>query len=743
MKSQNLTRTLIGLALLAACLLHASGYLPNPIVSSLEAQLYDLRINLSSRRDIDPRIVIVDIDEKSLKREGRWPWGRDKVAKLVTRLFDDYGVQIIGFDVLFSEPDNSSGLEVLEQLARGPLADQSGYLKQLDEIRPSLQNDRIFADAIRNRAVVLGYYFTNLGTHGQATLRTGQLPSPMFRLEPDFPTLPLVNAIGYGANLPPFQQAAASGGYIDMPMIDPDGILRRLPLIQQYDGAIYESLSLAMVRTLMGFPPIDFVFGDGYDSNESYLGLEWLDLAGLAMPVNEHAAALIPYRGQSPAFNYVSATDVISGLADPAILRDSIVLVGTTAAGLLDLRATPVQNVYPGVEIHANMISAILDGTLKQAPAYVHGIDAIMLIVIAAVMLLFLHRLPIFFAFVLAAIVAAVTVGINAYAWSKLGIVLPIANQAILISALFVNFLLFGLVVENRNKRVLTHMFGQYVPPELVDEMNKKPEEFGVGAEAREMTVLFSDIRDFTSHSEAMQPQHLARLLNLYLSEMTAIIHRRRGTIDKYIGDAIMAFWGAPLPDEKHARHAIEAALSMTELLPQLNDKFSKQGWPELRIGIGLSSGQMAVGNMGSDFRMAYTVMGDTVNLGARLEGLTKIYDVPIIVCDTTANSAPEFVFRELDRVRVKGKLQPVRIFQPLILSGEEGESDLYDWLPFHAQGMAAYYCQDWTQARQIFKELKRLRQEQLYQLYLDRISGFMAKPPGEDWDGVVAHEQK
>jgi adenylate cyclase len=300
----------------------------------------------------------------------------------------------------------------------------------------------------------------------------------------------------------------------------------------------------------------------------------------------------------------------------------------------------------------------------------------------------------------------------------------------------------YGFFYESRGKRYLTKMFGQYIPPDLVSEMAKNPEDYSLQSESRDLTVLFSDVRGFTTISEGLDPKDLSDLMNAYLSPMTKIIHENQGTIDKYMGDAIMAFWGAPISCENHARIALKASMEMMEVLKSINQDFQKKGWPAIDIGIGLNTGHMTVGNMGSSFRMAYTVMGDAVNLGSRLEGLTKEYGVNIIVSEYTKSQVPHFVFRELDRVRVKGKDQPVAIFEPI---GEPNSVDklLSGELSYYEEALNFYRHQDWAKATKAFTELDKAYSRKLYKLYLSRIEHYIEVSPGKDWDGAYTFQTK
>ena len=738
MNLRNGLRYGIALVIVMFFTIHASGFRPIPFISLLENQAYDLRLRLTAPNTLDPRIVILDIDEKSLKEVGRWPWNRDIIAALLDNLFDHYGIQVLGFDVLFPEADRDSGLDVMDQLAEGPLKENLEYLSMLEQIRPQLERDKIFAQSMKDRAVVLGYYFKNEGSHGDAKMAAGMLPAPTLTADMfGNPKIPFVSATGFGANLPILQQAADSAGYVDMPLIDNDGIIRRLPLVQKYNGELYGTLSLSVVRSLMGNPPISLTVNPGLESETIDLGLEWIDAGGFKIPVDEYGAAMVNYAGPFPSFPYIPAIDVLLKKAPRESLEGTIVLVGTTAAGLLDMRSTPMQAIYPGVEVHANMIANILDESFKERPGYTRGIDTVLILLSGILLTFLLRRLPIIWSFVSATSVAGLLIGLNIYAWTQLNMIFPIVAQVLSITFLFVLHIFMQVFVENRSKRQLARMFGQYIPPELVDEMSGKEDGFSLEGETREMTVLFSDIRGFTSMSENLEPKQLTQLMNEYLTAMTGCVHQHRGTIDKYIGDALMAFWGAPLDDPDHARHAVMSSLEMVERLPEVNRVFKEKGWKPIKIGIGLNTGKMNVGNMGSEFRMSYTVLGDAVNLGSRLESLTKRYGVSIIVSESTAAAVPELSYRELDLVRVVGKQEPIAIFEP-ISAKEQAEHGHAQEMDLYKLALQKYRSQQWHEAKALLTQLIVKHQGRiLYQMYLGRCIQFIKTPPDKDWDGV------
>ena len=737
---KNFPRIVLGLLLMLFLLGHVASLYHVPLLTIQDAFFYDARLRASMPEGVDDRIVIVDLDEKSLGEVGRWPWGRDKMAQMVTNLFDQYKVAMVGFDVVFAEADDSSGLKVLERLNAGPLKDAAAFSNAMRELRHTLDYDKRFADALKGRAVVLGYHFHNQTT---ATF-AGALPLPVLPTGTfSHRNLSITHWNGYGANLPDLQKMASSAGHF-VPLVDTDGVSRRVPLLAEYQGAYYEALSLAMVRVLLGQSEVlpGFASGGGKD----YGGLEWLDIKSprgvLRIPVDEYAGALVPFRGYQGSFRYVSASDVLAGRLSKDELAGKIILIGTTAPGLLDLRSSPVGAAYPGVEVHANMIAGMLDATVQAKPAYMLGAEAFLLLLFGLLLILLLPRLSPLFSTLLAGGLLAVLLAISYATWLS-GLVFPVAATLWLVVGLFSLNMAWGFFIESKSKRQFTDLFGQYVPPELVDEMAKDPERYSMEGRNEQLTVLFSDVRSFTTLSEGLDPKELSELMNAYLGSMTEVIRHQRGTLDKYIGDAIMAFWGAPVSDPEHARNAVIASMEMQTALRSLDAPFKAKGWPPLHIGVGVNTGMMTVGDMGSKVRKAYTVMGDAVNLGSRLESITKQYGVGILVGESTRELIKDIVFREIDRVRVKGKDLPVGIFEPLGLSDtltKEVQDELKLWQHF----LRAYKAQEWDQAELNLLNLRRISPAtKLYALYEDRIAVLRKSPPDAAWDGVTTFDTK
>ena len=736
-------RTLLNFCLIGFFLLQAAHVLDSPWLTSLENKIYDVRLNLTKPNTHDPRVIIIDIDEKSLKSMGRWPWNRKTMANLMDILFDHYYIQVLGFDILFAEPDDSSGLSNLTSMAKGVLKDNRAYIDAIEKLKTELNYDQIFANSLADRDIVMGYFFRNQLNVDAEKLNTGLLPNPVETTTPFIDAKKhLIDPTGYGANLPIFQESAITGGFIDIPTIDVDGIARTLPLVQHYNGQIYQSFALGITRAVLGFPPVEPIYA-GEPGTELGNVLEAIKIDDFSIPVTEQGIAYIPYRGNYPSYTYVSISDIMDKKVNAEILDGAIVLMGTTATGLLDMRATPVQNIYPGVEIHANVVSGILDNSIKLKPFDVQGLDFYTHLFIGILMVVALARLKLVYSVMLTFLLISIMLITNYYTWQEMNIITPVVSPLLMISLLFVLHIAYGYFIEDHNKRKLNKLFGQYVPPELVDEMNKTNKAISLKGETREMTVLFSDIRGFTSLSEKLNPEQLTNLMNEYLTTMTRIIHQNRGTVDKYIGDAIMAFWGAPLTDEEHAKHAMDAATAMIAVLPKINESFKKQGFPQINIGVGLNTGKMNVGNMGSEFRMAYTVLGDAVNLAARLESITKQYGVQLLVSESTKDQAPDWIYQEIDFVKVVGKKVPISIYQPMAKNAEINEIQQKEMYLFKL-ALKLYRQQKWEESQKLIMELIALTAgPMLYQIYLGRFVENKNNPPKENWDGVFEAKSK
>lgn len=646
---------------------HATGLFPLGAISHLENLAYDSRLRMTMPFTTDEDIVIVGVDEPSLAELGRWPWRRAQVGELVETLFERYRIRALGLDMVFAEPQDGQRVSTAENRAHSQWRSLGGWLESTETLSPERTADERLADTLRGWPVATAMLFRE----GDEAESVGVLPRSLMRWEALPKGLDPLAAESYTANIPVVADAVASG-FAGNPLLDPDGHYRRVPLFQAHGGQVYPSLALRLAWMVSGGPPGEpLTPGVGEKPLFSEYGVV---IGGRRLPLDRQAAVHVPYRGPRFSFPYVSAADVLNGDASAEALEDRVVLVGAWASRLAQVYATPVAPAMPNVEIQANILSGLLDGRVMQVPAFRSVVEVT---VLALTGLLMTGAFLLFGGWGATAatlgILAAHTIG-NLFAWQALSVVLPFASVALFILVLFVCQLLYSQIVESRSRAQLSTVFGQYVPRELVDEIAARPQSVSLAGESRHMTVLFSDIHGFSGIAEALNPRQLTHLMNEFLTAMTRVIHQRRGTIDKYMGDSVMAFWGAPLDAPDHARQAVLAALDMQAEMERLNERFAERGWPRLRLGIGLNTGHMSVGNMGSEFRMAYTVMGDAVNLASRLEGLTRRYGTGIIASQFTRAAVPEVRFMELGRANVRGREGPVTLYEPLGLPDQLDE---------------------------------------------------------------------
>ena len=741
--NQHGTRIAVTLVPVLLVLLHAVGVWPLDLLQRLDNIIHDTRLRATLVHTLEPRIVIVDIDEQSLAEVGRWPWPRGRVAQLVDRLFDEQQIALLGFDTVFAEPDPSATLAELQRLARGALAQQPGFAAAVQTLTPQLDHDARLARALAGRPVVLGYYLTS----DRGGRRSGVLPEPV--MTPDSlqgrPVL-ATHWNGFGANIAPLAAAAPQAGFFNA-IAAPDGVVRSLPLLAEHGGQFYESLALAMFRRLVGMPTVEPGFPPERLLPTGHAALESVRLVqgdtALDIHVSDRLTALIPFRGpggpSGGSFRYVSAADVLAGRLAPAELRGKIVLLGTTAPGLLDLRATPVGEVFPGVETHANLLAGLLDGHIRHTPDFALGYEVLVLLASGLLLAWALPLLSAPRAVALTLAVLGAVIGLNSWLYLAHGLVLPLASAMVMIGSAFALNMSHSYWVESRTKRALAQLFGTYVPPGLVSEMVKDPGRYSMVATTRELTVMFCDMRGFTPLAESMQPTQLQALLNTVFSRLTEVIRTHDGTIDKYMGDCVMAFWGAPMTQPDHAARAVAAALDMATAIQTLNREHAVKGLPAIGVGIGLNTGAMCVGDMGSDVRRSYTVIGDAVNLAARLEGLCRVYGVDVIASDATRAQVPEAVWQALDHVRVKGKAVSVSVFTPLARQATDLKPMQIEELRLWKQALQAWRMQNWPSCDGCLAQLQRLNEQKvLYRLYRARLTTQKALPLDLKWDGTT-----
>lgn len=750
-------RIALSLLPLVLVLAHAGGWLHLPVVQALDAFLYDARLRLTAPQAHDPRIVIVDIDDTSLQHHGQWPWRRDRLAALTRELTQRQQVGVLGFDIMFVERERNSGQAVLQALRDGPLGKMPALVAQLDHLAQTVDHEGMFAEALRGQPAVLGFYFTQssgaLGAGGSAgVLPPAVLPVGLIPADADH----VPHWRHYGTSLPQLAKVAPAG-FLNV-VLDPraDGMVREVPLLARYTpphtedsvgGGYYEASSLAVYRRWLGAQLAVSV--DAKDSRSPRLESLVLQSASgqRVVPVDAMGRLLVPYRSsggpRSGVYRYVSATDVLEGRLAPGELKGKAVLVGTSAAGLSDLRVTPVNATLPGVEIQASVLSALMDGRFLYAPPHAESFAALATLMLVGGLAIGLTLLSTSTVLVATALATAAVLALTQWLYLRDGMVLPLAAMLLAVAMALALNMGWDYFVEARTRRSLARLFGSYVPPQLVGQMLLDPERYSMRAESKELTVMFCDMRGFTRLSEGMAPQQLQPLLNAVFSRLASVIAAHGGTVDKYMGDCVMAFWGAPVDTPAHAALAVDAAHALMVEVAFINHDHQARELPAVQLGIGLNTGLMMVGDMGSTLRRSYTVIGDAVNLASRLEGLGERYGVGIVVGPETAGKASAYLWQELDRVRVKGKQQAVLIYAPRGLASQASEAlrtELAQW----QQVRQAYVARDWLQAQKLLQLLRSHDEKNvLYRLYAQRVALFLAQPPEAGWDGTEHFEVK
>jgi adenylate cyclase len=634
-----------GLTLLAV----VTYFLGIPLLDLLELKTYDMR--LRALRPAPPQhVTIAAIDERSLAELGRWPWSRVTLSTLVDRL-EEAGARVIAFDVFFTEPESRVADERLARAVgsgRRVVLSTVFLLDRAEARQVGAERVESARQAITRHAIE---EVPHHGAHGE---------------------FPMEVPHGVLANIPLLQRSAAYAGHINV-VPDRDGTVRRVPLVHRYDGRYYPSFSVQIARALLGAQRLAL-------HTEPY-GITGLEIGGHHVPTDEQGRLLVRYRGPKQTFTTISIADILGGRADPALLRDRAVLIGATAAGIGDIRVTPYGSAFPGVEVHANVIEDLLAGGLLRRPDWPEFVDVGILIGLGLALAWLLPRAGVRGGALLALGVLAGYLLLAQQLFQVQGLWLNVVYPTLLVAALFASTTLVQYFFAESEKRYLRTAFQHYLPATVINEIVADAGKLRLGGEKRELTVLFSDIRGFTSMSETLAPEDLVKFLNIYFTAMTQKVFDHKGSLDKYIGDAVMAVFGAPIADPQHARGACRAALDMIGALKELEGEWQRIGLPSLRvdIGIGISTGPMIVGNMGSVDRFNYTVTGDAVNLASRIESLNKTYGTSILVSEYTYEQAKDELprAREIDRVQVRGREQYVRLYELI----PEGRYASLDWL--------------------------------------------------------------
>jgi len=706
-----------------------------PPLEEIRLRTFDFYQSLRPRQTVARPVTIVDIDERSLKEIGQWPWPRTIVADLVTQL-SQLGAVAIAFDVIFAEPDRMS-----------PSIAAASFRNLDDDTRNKLRslpsNDEVLAEAIQRSRVVVGQ--VGSATPVPRSETEAALPTGFAVKGPD-PSPFLVTFAGLLRNVPAIEQAAAGRGVFSI-LPERDGIVRRVPIIMQAQGAMVPSLSMELLRVVADSGAI-LVRADE-------AGVQSVAVPGLELPTDQNGRLWVHFNRHDPG-RYISANDVLQGRVSHDNVEGKLVLIGTSAAGLLDVKTTPVAAAMPGVEVHAQILESALANSLLTYPSYAIGAELVVAVLVGLAIIIVAPMLRASIVIALGAVVVAALIGVSWYLFSQYDLLIDFTYPLLASGFVYLTLIFVNYFQEQKQRQQIRAAFGYYLSPALVEQLARSPEKLVLGGEERRMTILFGDVRGFTTISEHYKhdPQGLTRLMNRFLTPLTNAIIERNGTIDKYIGDAIMAFWNAPLDDPRQEVNACEAALEMLARADKLNQEFKREAdrnggtYMPLRVGIGLNTGPCVVGNMGSDFRFNYSVLGDTVNVASRLEARTKDYRVPIVIGEGTAQKAKEkFATMEIDRIQVKGKTQPETVFT-VLGRAELGRDPNFLELQELTTKMLRYYReQNWTQALDTIEPCRKAAEGfgvgALYHMYAERIEAFRRNPPPSDWNGVYEAESK
>ncbi len=728
-----------------------------PFFKLLDLKAYDVKLTARGNRAVTNQVVIVGIDEKSLEQEGRWPWPRSKLARLIDQLSAS-GASVIGIDIFFPERDAYVPFETIDSALSKQEIQGWNSRQTADWLRQVGNSDRLFAQSLaKSDRSVLGYLVFPRNTFGEVKTETlnqkhlDLLDFSQYGLvhrtdkPEDKVKLPEIETVGM--SLPEFMDAANNAGFVHY-LPDRDGVVRRIPLVMSYaNDYLFPPLSLQVLHEAQQSPLM---------INIAPYGVERVMFNKVEIPTTAEGDYFINYYGPAYTFRHISATDILAGRVPDTDIKGKIILLGATAAATYDMKTTPFGPLYPGVEAHATIIENVLQKDFIQRPPWIGLLD--ISIILASGIILGIINL--FFRAIASGILALLGItaflGFDYYLLAEKGLLIhtvyPVFSQLFVFSGVTI----FRFAYEERKKRFIQGAFGHYLAPTVVQQVVDNPKLLKLGGDRKILTAFFSDIEGFSSISESLTPKQLVELLNEFLTEMTDILLANEGTVDKFQGDSIIAFFGAPLHYEDHATRACRAALGMQKRLAEMREVWKREGRHELHMRIGLNTGGMVVGNMGSAHRMDYTIMGDSVNLAARLEGVNKVYGSQILISEFTFKFIQEALeCRELDRIRVVGKDQPVAIYEVLCEKGELDPVTQEAYTRF-ADGLALYRQKKWADAILLFEQCIEIKgEDRPSRTFIQRCEDFQkiekrsrrGSDKGsiipDDWDGVFSMRSK
>ncbi|MEA3513542.1 MAG: adenylate/guanylate cyclase domain-containing protein [Campylobacterota bacterium] len=717
-------------------------YLPKTI-DSFDDILRDYMFVIRGEVPNDNNVIIVDIDDKSLHEVGQWPWSRDIVSNMLVNLTNS-NVGLIAFDVVFPEKDRTNPKKIIEE-----------FNINTDILIPDF--DSIFAQTVANTPTILGYQF-QLEKDNYLNKNTPTIPAIFIEKNRDeFNKKMVIEAYGTILNIPEVQNSSYSSGFFNN-IPDKSGVVRSVPLVIRYDERIYPSLALEIIRTISNKKKVYI----NYDRN----GVENIRIGDLIIPTDRYGRSFVNFKGYEKNFKYISAYDILQNNYNIEDIEGKIVIIGTSAAGLLDLRATPFDSVYPGVEVHANLIDNILNEDYIYKPSWVDGLNMFHILLITVIIVGLVANLPLYLATIFTFFIAVINIYILYFILFNYGLIINIFFPLVVTFISYVVAVSLNYFLEVKYNKDIKNKFASKVSKNVMESLIHNMENDTFEATSKEITVFFSDIRGFTNISEVVSNERiLIELLNEYMDPMTDIIIKNYGTVDKFIGDAIMAYWNAPGDIKNHANKAVEASLEQLYILDSLNKKIKKdirfkeiakmsqeKSIPIFEIGIGINTGVAIVGEMGSSQRSDYTVIGDPINLGSRMESLCKYYGSFLNISNYTKEQLPNnYIYRYLDLVTVKGKNKPVQIWQIIDYDNDMGSlynisrERLDEELELYHRALDLYQNEKFSDALGIFKEVNLWEDKsnnKIYDIYIQRCEHYIKMPP-DNFDGIFRHNTK
>jgi len=707
------------------------------IMQTFRLQVFDIYQSLNPRERTPQPVAIVDIDEASLDTVGQWPWPRTIVADLVRRIHK-YGGIAVAFDVLFAEPDRMSPALMASTIKR--LTPEAR--KELESL-PS--NDDVLSMIFQRGRVIVGEAATPVKSIQALHDKPPKKAPIAIKGNDPKPFLPRFD--GLLRNIPKLEAAAKGEGVITI-LPERDAIIRRVPSVVLTSDVYRPSLGLEMLRIATG--------GQAMLIKADKAGVQGVVVGGVEVPTDRNGRIWVRFTEFGSRPDYIPAKDILDGTIDPKRLQNKLIFIGTSATGLLDIKTTPLDPAMPGVEVHAQLIETILSKSYLTRPNYALGAEVSLMAVMGLFLIFLLPYAGAMASLAVGGLLSGAVVGGSWYLYTKFGFLLDVVFPLGATFVMFITLVFYNYYQEEKQRQRIRGAFQQYLSPDLVEQLAKDSDSLVLGGEAREMTFMFSDVRGFTTISESFKenPQGLTVLMNRFLTPLTDAIMERKGTIDKYMGDCIMAFWNAPLTDPEHCRAACLSGLEMLKRLDEVNEQRkaeAKEGgyeYLELNVGIGINTGLCVVGNMGSEQRFDYSVLGDSVNLASRLEGQSKSYGVKTVLGELTAIAVrDEFAVIELDLITVKGKTEPERIYALVGADDTAREDDFKAMRSANDVMLEKYRAQDWDGAREAIEECRKhaekYRVDEFYDIYEQRIADLEADPPGADWDGVFVATSK